>query len=132
MLVTSQPLSEIVLEENGGVLWQELASSRQPLSPVRPWPIAPMRPGQELTLKLRAEGAAGSDYVHYRLRLADGATLVRAQALQGALAADPFAWQRLLQRAALHGDRETAAVLLSSPQPWQQQPRLDPQQLCKG
>lgn len=135
MLVASQPLSEIVLEENGAVLWQALASSRQPLSSVRPWPIAPIKPGQELSLKLRAEGAGGSDYVLFRLRLADGPTLAKAQVLQQALAVDPSAWQRLLQRAAANGDRDGAAVLLSSPQPWQQQRQqrpLDPQQLCAG
>ena len=132
MLVASQPLSEIVLEENGAVLWQALASSRQPLSSVRPWPIAPIKPGQELSLKLRAEGAGGSDFVLFRLRLADGPTLAKAQVLQQALAVDPSAWQRLLQRAAANGDRDGAAVLLSSPQPWRQQRRLDPQQLCPG
>jgi hypothetical protein len=132
MLVTSQPLSEIVLEENGAVLWQELASSRQPLSPVRHWPIAPIQPGQQLILKLRAEGSGGSDYALFRLQLADNATIKMAQALQQAVATNPSGWQRRLKHAAVSGDHATAAILLSSPAPWQHPPRLNPQQLCSG
>ena len=54
ILVSSHPLNEIIIERSGIPVWSKLASSNQLIDQPISWPIAPLRPGERVTLKTQA------------------------------------------------------------------------------
>ena len=109
------PLNELRLERGGVVLWQQRASSTQPIEGPIPWPIKPLEPGEQLTLKIRPRGASGGDFAAFPLRAADAKVLAENQRQIQLLGNDRNSWFRYIEQ--LKPWQEAAAAsLLSSPQ----------------
>ena len=61
------PLAEIQIEKEGQVVWQQLATRRNPIEGPIPWPLEPLLPQQQLTIRLRPYGTAGGAYAAFTL-----------------------------------------------------------------
>ena len=109
------PLNELRLERSGQVLWQQRASSTQPIEGPIPWPIKPLEPGEQLTLKIRPRGASGGDFAAFPLRAADAKVLAENQRQIQLLGNDRNSWFRYIEQLK-PGQEAAAASLLSSPQ----------------
>ena len=109
------PLNELRLERGGVVLWQQRASSTQPIEGPIPWPIKPLEPGEQLTLKIRPRGASGGDFAVFPLRAADAKVLAENQRQVQLLGNDRNSWFRHIEQLK-PGQEAKAAALLSSPQ----------------
>jgi hypothetical protein len=129
-IVVNEPLSEIILQDRSTVLWYRLASSTQAIPSQIPWPVSPLRQGSGLTLKIRAVGDNPSTYQEYRLLLADADVLNVANQLFKDLGPAPTAWSQRLIQAVEQQDRLTAAIVLSAPAFWTDQPVGFVHQLC--
>ena len=114
VLWAAQPLNELILEQDGETRWQVLATSRHLIEGPILWPLPPLKPGEMITLRLRAARSSGADFVELTLQAADAATLNRGDQLAESLNSDGSAWRRRLQNAVTAGDRPTSALLLSS------------------
>ncbi|MCP9826227.1 hypothetical protein [Synechococcus sp. EJ6-Ellesmere] len=69
------PLAEILLEQEGKVVWQQLATRRNPIEgPIR-WPLDPLLPQQRLMICLRPYGAPGGAYAVVTLIAPDAAVM---------------------------------------------------------
>ena len=108
------PLNEMRLERGGVVLWQQRASSTQSIEGPIPWPIKPLEPGEQLTLKIRPRGASGGDFAVFPLRAADAKVLADNQRQVQLLGNNRNSWFRYIEQ--LKPGQEAAAALLSSPQ----------------
>ena len=108
------PLNELRLERDGEVIWQQRASSTQPIEGPIPWPIKPLEPGEQLTLKIRPRGASGGDFAAFPLRAAGAKVLADNQRQVQLLGNDRNSWFRYIEQ--LKPGQEAAAALLSSPQ----------------
>lgn len=115
VLLAAGQLNEIRLEKGGRILWQERASSTQPIEGSIPWPIKPLQPGEQLTLKLRPRGASGGDFATYVLRAADAQVLEANEWQAKALGNDPKVWNGFVEQLKPQ-QAGLAAGLLSSPQ----------------
>lgn len=69
------PLAEVVIEQEGKVVWQQLATRRNPIEGPIAWPLAALEPGQQLTIRLRPWGGPGGAYAVLSLKAADSAAL---------------------------------------------------------
>jgi len=115
VLLAAGQLNEIRLEKGGQILWQERASSTQPIEGPIAWPIKTLQPGEQITLKVRPRGASGGDFATFSLRVADAKVLAANERQAQLLGNDPTAWDRFLMQ--LKSDQAgLAAALLSSPQ----------------
>lgn len=115
VLLAAGQLNEIRLEKGGQILWQERASSTQPIEGPIAWPIQPLQPGDHLTLKLRPRGASGGDFATFSLRAADAQVLAANERQAQLLGSAPAAWSRYIER--LKPDQKVTGILLvSSPQ----------------
>lgn len=90
------PLAEILLEHEGKVLWQQLATRRQPIEGPIPWPLEPLLPQQHLTIRLRPYGAPGGAYAVLSLIAPDAVVMregeeVIEKGLRELLEDDPLA-----------------------------------------
>lgn len=115
VLLAAGQLNEIRLEKGDRILWQERASSTQPIEGSIQWPIKPLQPGEEITLKLRPRGASGGDFATYILRAADAHVMEANERQAKALGNDPQAWNRFVEQLKPQ-QAGLAAGLLSSPQ----------------
>ena len=88
------PLAEILLEQDGETVWQQLATRQNPIEGPQPWPLKPLLPRQQLTIRLRPHGAAGGAYATLIL-IAPNATVMEKmeEAIQQR-------WQELLNTGA--------------------------------
>ncbi|QVL53451.1 MAG: hypothetical protein KFB97_03395 [Cyanobium sp. M30B3] len=111
-LLSAGPLNEVQLLRNNRIVWQQRASSTEAISGPIPWPIEPLRPGEQAVLRLRPRGASGGDFAAITLQAADAATLQRLQSLVAALQARPEGWQSAIEREA--GANPAVAVALAS------------------
>ena len=109
------PLNELRLERGGVVLWQQRASSTQPIEGPIPWPIKPLEPGEQLTLKIRPRGASGGDFAAFPLRAADAKVLAENERQAQLLGNNRNSWFRYIEQLK-PGQEAAAASLLSSPQ----------------
>ncbi|NDG74381.1 MAG: hypothetical protein EBX49_03395 [Synechococcaceae bacterium WB8_1B_136] len=114
VLLAAGPLNELRLEQGDQLLWQQRASSTQAIEGPVAWPIRPLRPGEEITLKVRPRGASGGDFASYSLRTADAAALEANQRQLAAMGSDPNAWHRYIEGLSPKQVPQ-AAALLSSP-----------------
>lgn len=69
------PLAEILLEQEGKVVWQLLATRRNPIEGPIQWPLDPLLPQQRLTIRLRPYGAPGGAYAAVTLIAPDAAEM---------------------------------------------------------
>lgn len=80
-LLAAEPLNELRLMKDGWIVWQQRASSTEPIEGPIPWPLQPLQPGETVLLRLRPRGAAGSDFADIQLVAAAADEQQRAQAL---------------------------------------------------
>lgn len=114
VLLAAKPLNEMRLEQDGRILWQERASSTKAIEgPIR-WPIKPLHPGEQLTLKIRPRGASGGDFASYSLRAADSETLESNRLRIAGLGGDSAAWYQEIESLSPQ-QAATAVALISSP-----------------
>lgn len=66
-----RPLAEILIERDGMPVWQQLATSKQPIEGAIAWPLEPLKPSESCILKLRPYGATGGAYSKAVLLAAD-------------------------------------------------------------
>jgi len=88
-ILAAGPLNEVRIEQNNRILWQERASSTQAIEGPIAWPISPLQPGQQVTLKLRPRGASGGDFATFSLRAADADVLAVNDIQIQAMGTDP-------------------------------------------
>lgn len=105
-IAASLPLSEVQILRDTTLLWRRKASSSQPLPSPLAWPIAPLQPGDVLTLKLRAYGAEAGQFAVIQLSRPSTGTPT-SETLRLATAMES------LLRAVLAGDAAQARLLTS-------------------
>jgi hypothetical protein len=81
-----------------------------------PWPVAPLRPGQQVLLRLQPLGAADDAFAHVRLQAAGPAAMAATAALMRTLGGGVDAWMAAINRALEAGDVPLAWALLYAPQ----------------
>lgn len=96
-LLSSGPLNELQLLRNNRIVWQQRASSVEPISGPIAWPLPPLQAGEQVLLRLRPRGAGGGDFAEINLKAADAAVLERHQRLLGMLQANPDRWERVIE-----------------------------------
>jgi hypothetical protein len=113
-LLSSGPLNELQLLRNNRIVWQQRASSVEPISGPMTWPLPPLRPGEQVLLRLRPRGAGGGDFAEIRMQAADAAVLQRHQSLLTMLQANPSRWQTAIEQE-LSSNPAMAVALASDP-----------------
>lgn len=69
------PLAEVVIEQEGKVVWQQLATRRSPIEGPIAWPLEGLHPGQQFTIRLRPWGVPGGAYAVLSLKAGECAAL---------------------------------------------------------
>lgn len=69
-IATAAALEELQILRGGTLIWRGRASSSGPLANPLAWPLAPLKPGESVLLKLRKQKAAGGDFSVVELRRA--------------------------------------------------------------
>ncbi len=126
-LFVVEPLIELQILEGNRLLWRQgpLAGSPRPAAgapfgalpagtiegPV-PWPLAPIRPGQTLTLQLRPLEGSPNGFAVVRLIGSPAGQLARGDALLAGLGRDPHRWRLAVEAAMERGDLPLASALL--------------------
>jgi hypothetical protein len=114
-LLAAGELNEVRLQRGDEVLWRQRASSTTPIIGPIPWPIAPMKPGETLRLRLRPRGASGADFAAITLTAASEQTLAQTTALLQSLGSDRQRWSQAIDQAS-STNPALAMALLTSPQ----------------
>lgn len=115
-ILAADPLNEVRILRGQQVVWQRRASSTTPIEGPIPWPLAPIQPGEELSLQLRPRGGGGGDFAVVSLRGAAAAEQQAAVALVQRLGTDPSAWLQAVDAALDRGQVPLAWALLFAPQ----------------
>jgi hypothetical protein len=76
------------------------------------WPVAPIRPGERVLLRLRPPQAPSGDFAAIELIGAPAAVMERAEGLLRSLGNDPAAWRRAFEQELERGDLSLAWALL--------------------
>ena len=114
-ILAAGPLNEVRIEQDNQILWQERASSIQAIEGPITWPIRPLQPGEQLTLKLRPRGASGGDFATFSLRAVDADVLAENDRQIQTIGTNPVAIDQFLER--LKPEQAgLAATVLSLPQ----------------
>lgn len=117
VLLVVEPLRQVRIESaNGTLLWTRRASSGAALERPLSWPLPPLKPEQELVLRLQPVGAADDAYAHVRLRAGNADRLRATAVLIATLGRNPDAWLAALHTALAAGDVPLAWTLLFAPQ----------------
>lgn len=111
-LFVREPLAELRIEQGASPLWSWQSPDGSPLEGPLAWPVAPLSPGQTVTLRLRPVGAAAGHYASIRLQAAPRQRLRDSGALLQSLAARPAAWRPSIDDLLIKGDRALATALL--------------------
>lgn len=109
-----QPLNEVRIEKDGLTLWRKVASSSQAIEGLMAWPLAPLEPGEQLQLVLRARGASGGDAARIPLQAASAAVLDKTSALLKSVKDNPMAWESAMGDALQNNNQALAMVLLNA------------------
>jgi hypothetical protein len=83
---------EIRLEREGRLAWRLLGDTKGPIEGPLAWPVAPLRPGERLLLRLRPAGSGLNDFANVELVGGSTARLERSARLRSTLGRDPAAW----------------------------------------
>lgn len=117
VLLVVEPLRQVRIESAAGrLLWSRRAPAGAALERPLAWPLAPLKPDQEVVLRLQPVGAADDAYAHVRLRAGDAARLRATAALISTLGRSGDAWLAALHTALAAGDVPLAWTLLYAPQ----------------
>jgi hypothetical protein len=126
-LFVVEPLIELQILEGNQLLWRQgppEGSARSAAAPpVRaltngtiegpiPWPLAPIRPGQALTLRLRPLESGAAAFAVVRLLGPAAGPLERGDALLASLGRNPQRWRLAVEAAMERGDLAMASALL--------------------
>lgn len=76
------------------------------------WPLAPIRPGEQVLLRLRPAGAGEGDFATIRLIGAPAPTMERAEALLRRIGDDPALWLDAVEKELAGGDLPLVLALL--------------------
>jgi hypothetical protein len=76
------------------------------------WPVAPIRPGETVVLRLRPPQAPPGDFAVIELVGASAPVMERGEALLRSLGHDPVGWQRAFEQELVRGDLAMAWALL--------------------
>lgn len=116
-LLVVEPLQLVRFESlDGRLLWSRRAPAGRSLPTPLPWPVAPLRPGQQVLLRLQPLGAADDAFAHVRLQAAGPAAMAATAALMRTLGGGVDAWMAAINRALEAGDVPLAWALLYAPQ----------------
>jgi hypothetical protein len=113
-LLSAGPLNELQLLRDNLIVWQQRASSIEPISGPIAWPLPPLKPGEQVLLRLRPRNAAGGDFAQINLQAADAAVLQRHQSLLWMLQANPSRWTTAIEQE-LSSNPAMAFALASDP-----------------
>lgn len=117
VLQTTSPLAEIMIEKDKQIIWQRRASSIKAIVGAVAWPLPPLNPGEEFTLKLRPHGSPGGDFAIYSFRVADKETLEVNQKQINSLGINPRNWINFIANLKLENRSSLPALLSSSMAP---------------
>jgi hypothetical protein len=106
------PFEEIRLEREGRVAWRLQGDADGPIEGPLAWPLAPLRPGEKLLLRLRPRGSGLNDFANVELIGGSMARLERSARLRSSLGRDPAAWLRAVVRELDHAHSAEALALL--------------------
>ena len=109
-----QPLNEVRIEKDGLTRWRKVASSSQAIEGLMAWPLAPLEPGEQLQLVLRARGASGGDAARIPFRAASAGVLDQTRALLKSVENNPIAWESAMADALQSNNKALAMVLLNA------------------
>ena len=115
-ILAAAPLNELRIMRGSQVLWQQRATSTAAIEGLIPWPIAPIRPNEQLTLLLRPRGASSGDFARLELSGASAEAMQRNEALIHQLGADPSAWLAAVDKAVKRNQAALALALLFAPE----------------
>lgn len=113
VLQTTSPLAEIRIEKDKQIIWQRRATSIKAIVGAVAWPLPPLNPGEEFTLKLRPQGSSGGDFAIYSFRVANKETLEVNQKQINSLGTNPNNWFNFIANTKPES-RSTIPALLSS------------------
>ena len=119
IIASSEPLNEIIVERNGIPTWSKLASSNQFIDQPIIWPIAPLKPGERVTLKLRPVHASGMDFVEFYLIALTDNGLVSTENIEDDLRQENITIIDAIRQAHLLNQRNRLAQLMSSRLAWE-------------
>lgn len=98
-LVVAEPLSELRIERDGHQIWRgQVAANVRAGTPIA-WPLAPLKPGEPVMLRLRPRGVAAGRFATVRLQAAAAPVLRSHSQLVKRLGRDPQAWERAVDGA---------------------------------
>ena len=112
-LFSVEPLQEVQILAGKRLLWRRQSAGQLGVieGPIA-WPLAPIRPGQVLSLRLRPLGTGPADFAVIRLQGAPAQRLAQGDALLRSLGSDPIRWRTAVDRALQQADLPLAAALL--------------------
>ncbi|MEB3350575.1 MAG: hypothetical protein VKO00_11220 [Cyanobacteriota bacterium] len=108
----AEPLAEIRIERDGTLLWREVSRPEAPLQGPLRWPLAPLRPGETVLLRLRPEGAEASHVASLQLTAASADRMATAERLLANLGRDPTAWRQAIEQLLERQDLALAWLLI--------------------
>ncbi|MFN9871121.1 MAG: hypothetical protein ACK55E_06735 [Cyanobacteriota bacterium] len=111
-IFVADPLAEVRLERGGRLLWQRQASLLEPIQGPLPWPLPPLRPGEQMLLRLRPMDQVEGHMASIELEAAPATALARNEALRVSLGSNADLWLRAVEEALQRRHESLAAALL--------------------
>lgn len=112
-LFIKEPLAELRLEQGTKVLWSwQPTPEGSALEGPMAWPLAPLKPGQSVTVRLRPVGAAPNHFATIQLVGAPAQRLQQGDGLLRSLSGLPRAWRPAIEALLAKGDQSLATALL--------------------
>ncbi|WP_413678107.1 hypothetical protein [Prochlorococcus sp. MIT 0916] len=113
LIFSPDPLNEIAILKNGILLYRDRASSEKPILGLIPWPIEPIKVGEQYELLLRSENALASEFSKINIIAEDSVNLQSFDLLLDSLGSDEFRWLEIVNDK-LKNDRQLGLALLFS------------------
>jgi hypothetical protein len=114
-ILAAGPLNEVRIDRDGQPIWRQRASSKAAIQGPIGWPIAPLQPGEQLTLLLRPRGASGGDFARIELTSANASEMEANQSLITRLGSNANAWLKAVDQALDEGKVSLAWGMLFHP-----------------
>ena len=112
-LFVREPLKDIRMGEGETLLWSQRApKDGAPLEGPLAWPLAPLQPGQSISVHLRPVGATPDDFATIELEGGNRQRLSEGDGLLRSLVGRPAAWRPAIEALLTKGDQALATALL--------------------